>query len=203
MFKPRFARRSMERYRKNGLGALERRVVGGIVASGVEDATVLEIGGGVGAVQLDLLAAGAKSGEVVELVSAFEPYARELAHELGLAERTSFVVADVLTDPESVEPADIVVLNRVVCCSPDGVELAAAAARLTRRRLALVYPRDVWWLRAAVTALNGGFRIMRRTFRVFVHRPAAIAAAVETGGLTLVESGHDRAWEFATFAPAS
>jgi len=203
MFKPRFARRSLERYRKRGLGDLERRALAEIVASGVKDATVLEIGGGVGAVQVDLLLAGATSGEVVELVPAYEPYARQLAAENGLSARTSFVVADVLGQPESVAPADIVVLNRVVCCSPDGIELAAAAARLTRQRLALVYPRDLWWIRIGLGAMNAGFRVMRRSFRVFVHRPAAIAAAVEDAGLVAAERGHDLAWEFATFAPAS
>ena len=78
---------------------------------------------GIGTIQSELLEAGAERGEVVELVAAWEPYARELAREKGLDERTSFRVADVLEEPESVEPADVVVMNRVVCCSPDGVAL--------------------------------------------------------------------------------
>ncbi len=169
------------------------------IAVGVEGVRVLEIGGGIGAFQAELLAAGAAVGEVVELVPAYEPYARELAHEKGLGDRTSFVVADVLEAPESVKPADIVVLNRVVCCSPDGVELTAAAARLTRRALALSYPRDVWWMRAGVGVMNVGFWMLRRSFRVFVHRPEALAAAAETAGLGLTESGRRGPWEFATF----
>ena len=97
---------------------------------GVEGARILEIGGGLGALQAELLDAGAARGEVVELVVAYEPYARELARERGLEERTSFRVVDVLEEPEAVEPADVVLLNRVVCCSPDGVELARRSAAL-------------------------------------------------------------------------
>src|SRR5919106_5384247 len=130
MFKPRVARRSLKRYRKKGHGDLEKRMVAAAAEGGLAGARVLEIGGGIGTFQAELLEAGAERGEVVELVSAWEPYARELAREMGLEERTSFRVADVLEDPESAEQAEIVVMNRVVCCSPDGVELTAAAARL-------------------------------------------------------------------------
>jgi magnesium-protoporphyrin O-methyltransferase len=164
---------------------------------------VLEIGGGIGAIQTELLAAGAATGEVVELVGAYEPYAGELARERGLDARSSFVVADILEQPDSVEPAEIVVLNRVVCCSPDGVELTAIAARLTRRTLVLSYPRDVFWMRAAIGAMNAGFRILRRSFRTFVHPPEALAAAAESAGLVRTESGRGAAWEFAAFARLS
>ena len=81
---------------------------------------MLEIGGGIGRIQAELLATGADQGEVVELVGAYEPYARELARDIGLEARTSFRIVDILDEPDAVEPADIVVLNRVVCCSPDG-----------------------------------------------------------------------------------
>jgi hypothetical protein len=199
MFKPRFAQRSLDRYRKKGLDRLERQMVESTLAGGLEGARVLEIGGGIGAIQVELLGAGAASGEVVELVSAYQPYATELARERRVEQRASFVVADILERPDSVQSAEIVVLNRVVCCSPEGVELAAAAARLTRHTLVLSYPRDVVWMRAAIAAMNTGFRILRRSFRTFVHRPDALAAAAETAGLVRTASGRGVVWEFAAF----
>ncbi len=75
-------------------------------APGLDGARVLEIGGGIGTLQSELLSAGAAQGEIVELVPAWEPYARELARERGIEERTSFRVADILESPESVEQAD-------------------------------------------------------------------------------------------------
>ena len=202
MFKPRMARRSLQRYRKRGLDELEQKMVASAVDA-VEGARVLEIGGGIGALQAELLLAGADTGEVVEIVDAYAPYARELAHGLEIEGRTTFVVTDVLEQPEAVEPADIVVLNRVVCCSPDGVELAAAAARLARRRLVLSYPRDVWWMRVGIAAMNAGFAIMRRSFRAFVHPPRAFADAAQAFGLVVRERGRDGPWEFTTFGPAA
>ncbi len=197
MFKPRFARRSLRRYRTKGLDDLERRMVAAASADGLQGARVLEIGGGIGALQAELLLAGAANGEVVELVDAFEPYARALAQEIGLVERTSFRVADVLDDPEAVQPADVVLMNRVVCCSPDGVTLTGQASRLTRRTLVLSFPRDHVWIRAGARFTNAGFRLLGRSFRLFVHPREALVAAAEAEGMRLADSGHGALWEFA------
>jgi hypothetical protein len=195
-FKPRVARRGLEQYRKKGHGDLERQMVAAATEGGLVGARVLELGGGIGTLQSELLEAGAERGEIVELVSAWEPYARELAREKGLEDRMTFRVADVLEEPESVAPADVVVMNRVVCCSPDGIELAAAAARLTRRTLVLSFPRDAVWVRAGFRLLNGLFRLGRRSFRVFLHSREALLAAARAEGLGLVESASHGAWEY-------
>jgi Methyltransferase domain len=192
------ARRSLDQYRKKGHGALEQRMVAAASEGGLAAARVLEIGGGIGTIQSELLEAGAERGEVVEIVDAWEPFARELAREKGLDERTSFRVADVLEEPESVEPADVVVMNRVVCCSPDGVRLAAAAARLARRTLVFSFPRDVVWVRAGLHVVNAGLRLFGRSFRVFAHPREALLRAAQAEGLVVAETGGGAIWEFAT-----
>jgi magnesium-protoporphyrin O-methyltransferase len=196
VFRPATARQSLETYRKKGLGDLSRRMVAAAIAGGVGGARVLEIGGGIGAIQSELLEAGAERGEIVELVASYEEHAYELAREKGLDGRVSYRVADILEAPDAVEPADVVVMNRVVCCSPDGIDLAAAAARLTRRTLVLSFPRDVVWARSAVRLLNAGLWLMRRSFRTFVHPTASLLAAAEGEGLRVVERGNDAFWEF-------
>jgi hypothetical protein len=198
MFTERVARKDLARYRKRGLDRLERRMVDSTAADGLAGARVLEIGGGIGKLQVELLAAGAATGEVAELVGAYEPYAEELAREQGLEGRTSFVVADILERSDAVPPGDVVVLNRVVCCSPDGIALAAAAARLTRRTLILSYPRDVVWVRLGVRAINLAQRVLGRSFRVFVHLPSSLRAAAEAEGLKRSETHRGSLWEFTT-----
>jgi hypothetical protein len=199
MFKPRTARRGLEQYRKKGLPELEREMLARLPRKTIEGARVLEIGGGIGALQAELLEAGADRGEIVELVSSYEPYATELAREKGLDGRVWYRVADVLEEEDVVAPADVVLLNRVVCCSPDGVELTGAAARLTRRALVLSFPRDALWMRAAIRLLNVGQWLMRRSFRVFVHPAAALLSSAEAEGLRLMERGSGGVWEFAAF----
>lgn len=173
-------------------------MVASAVAAGVDGRSILEIGGGVGTLQAELLAAGASMGEIVELVAAYEPYVRELAAEKGLTDRLSFRVADVLEDPSSASPADVVVLNRVVCCSPDGVELTSTASKLARRTLVLSYPRDRVLVRLGIAAINLWQRLLGRSFRAFVHSPALLRAAAEAEGLHLQELGRGSVWEFST-----
>jgi len=191
------ARRSLERVRSKGLDGLEREMVAAAAAGGLAGARVLEVGGGIGAMQAELLEAGADRGEIVELVAAWEPYAVELARERGLAGRTAFSVVDILERPEAVAPADVVVLNRVVCCSPDGVELTGEAARHTRRALVLSFPRDVFWVRPFIRGLNAWMWLLRRSYRAFVHPPSALIAAAESEGLRRAAEGRGRLWEYA------
>jgi magnesium-protoporphyrin O-methyltransferase len=197
MFSERTARRSLERLRRRGLDDLEREMVAAAGSAGLEGMRVLEIGGGVGALQAELLDAGAKEGEVVELVAAWRPFALELARERGLETRSSFSVTDILETPEAVAPADIVVLNRVVCCTPDGVELTAEAARHTARTLILSFPRDVFWARSLLRLLNAGMWLLRRSYRAFLHPRSELLAAAESQGLRPASSAHGRLWEYA------
>jgi magnesium-protoporphyrin O-methyltransferase len=164
---------------------------------------VLEIGGGIGTIQVELLKAGAESGEVVELVGAYEPYARELAREADLEARTRFRVADVLESTGIVEAADVVILNRVVCCTSDGIALAGEAARLARRTLVLSFPRNVRWVRAGVRVANLGLRVIGRSYRIFLHSRPSLIAAVEAEGLRLSDSGRRGGWEFVAFSRAT
>jgi magnesium-protoporphyrin O-methyltransferase len=198
MFTPRVVRRSLRRYRKKGLDKIERRMVTTVPARELDGARILEIGGGIGTIQAELLTAGAHRGEIVELVAAYEPYARELARVKGLEGRSGFRVADVLEQPDAVAPADIVVLNRVVCCSPDGVRLTAVAARLAKRRLLLSFPRDRVLVRGVVRVVNTIQYLMGRSFRVFIHSPTSLHAAAQAEGLLLGETGRGIAWEYAS-----
>ena len=70
VFGSRFAMHRAGRYRKRGLDATEQRIVGFLVRRGVEGASVLEIGGGLGEIQIELLRAGAARATNLELVDA-------------------------------------------------------------------------------------------------------------------------------------
>jgi len=198
-FKPKTARRRLKQYRKKGLDVLERQMLANITADELDGARVLEIGGGIGAIQAELVAAGADNGEIVELVSAYEPYALELAREKGIESRSTFRVADVLEHPESVAPAHIVALNRVVCCSPDGVRLTSEAARHAQSALVLSFPRDRFWVRFFVLMVNGALRLLGRSFRSFVHPKPSLYEAAEREGFRVATAGRCIVWEFATF----
>jgi hypothetical protein len=164
---------------RSGLDGSARRLVTVLASRGIDGATVLEVGGGIGAIQLELLRAGAAHATNVEMSRGYEEVARELFQGAGFAERIDRHVADFAAEPNVVAPADLVVMNRVVCCYPDMPRLVGAAADRTRRFLALSFPRDAWWTRTGIWAANGWMWLRRWTFRAYVHRPAAIIAIAE------------------------
>ena len=181
MFSAKQARLDARRYRKQGLGGTSRRLVE--LAGDVSRETVLEVGGGVGAIELDLLAAGADRATNVELSGEYEEEAATLLAERGLTGRVDRRVADFVNEP--VEPHDVVVMHRVVCCYPDVDRLVGIAAANTRRRLLLTYPRERPWTRAGIAAINFFMRISGSDFRAFVHPVARMTAAAEREGLAL------------------
>jgi SAM-dependent methyltransferase len=195
VFNERFARRLARRYRKRGLDAVARRLVDVVDVRAGE--TVLEIGGGIGDIEIELLRSGAERATNVELSAAYEEQGRTLLEHEGFGGRVEWRYGDIGTDPELAPPADVVVLNRVVCCYPDMPALVGAAAEKTRRALALSFPRDTLLTRIGGRAINTWFRLRRSDFRFFVHRPPQIVATAQDHGLHLVHQHRGRLWQIA------
>lgn len=201
MFDARFARRRADRYRRKGLDATAQRLVDVLAAPGVEGAAVLEIGGGAGEIGLELLRRGATSATNLELSPAYDVAASALITEAGMTGRVHRRLVDIATDPLAVEPADIVVLHRVVCCYPDVDALVGAAASLTRRRLVLTYPQQRGWIGAGLAMVNAYLRLRRCGFRTYLHPVTRIAGTAEQHGLTLERRvKHGLLWESASLA---
>jgi magnesium-protoporphyrin O-methyltransferase len=194
------ARRELRRYLDKGLGGDDARLIAAWAEErGLEDATVVEVGGGIGQVQAELLRRGAAFGKVIEVVEEYAPVAGELARAVDVDSRSAFVLADLLEDPDAFEQAEIVVLRRVVCCSPEGPELLGRAAARTRGTLLASYPRDRFLVRAVVRLQNAGFRLVRKRFRVFVHSPSRLERAAGDHGLVRTRVSRGAVWETAQF----
>ena len=197
IFSERMARADARRYRRDGLDRTSRRIFDFVKAQGVEGRTVLEVGGGIGAIQIELLKAGASSAVSVELTPTYEGTARELLQEAGLADRVERKVMDFVEANGEVKTADIVIMNRVVCCYPDMPRLAGAAADYTGHLLVMSFPRSALWIRAALSLLNFSLWLTRRGFHVFVHDPSRIIRVTEERGLAPVLDQRGVLWTVA------
>jgi len=195
VFNSREARRAARAYRRKGLDSTARPMVRALRERGLDGASVLEVGAGVGAAQVELLQAGAGRGFAYDLSPAHRQVGEELLEAHGLADRVEWRTADFVADP-AASPADVVFLNRVVCCYPDMPGMVDAASIRAGRLLAMSYPRDRWWVRFGIRALNGFMRVMRTTFRVFVHPTDEIYRRTTATGLTEIASGRTLLWEW-------
>jgi 2-polyprenyl-3-methyl-5-hydroxy-6-metoxy-1,4-benzoquinol methylase len=197
IFSEKRAQSEAKRYRKKGLDKTSKRIVDLLLDHGVEGRTVLEVGGGIGSIQIELLRAGASRAVSVELTPTYEEAASSLLREVGLADRVERKVVDFVEAGTEVEAADILVMNRVICCYPDMPRLAGAAASRTRGLLVMSFPKRRWWTRLVLAAANLGLRIANREFQVFLHPPDRIRRAAELHGLRAQAVRPGLFWEIA------
>jgi magnesium-protoporphyrin O-methyltransferase len=193
------AEHDLRRFRRRGPIRSTRLLIDDLLRTGVDGASVLDIGGGIGAIHHALLDAGARDAVQVDLSSDYLAAASDEAGRRGHANRVRFVHGDFVAVSADLPDADVLTLDRVICCYPDMELLVGRAAEKTRRLLGAVYPRDVWWVRLGVRLGNVVRRIRRTAFRVFVYRPAAIEDALRRHGFALRTRHRTFVWEVVTY----
>jgi 16S rRNA G966 N2-methylase RsmD len=185
VFSDRFARRVARMYCRRGLDRTQRRLVTFLTERGIEHASVLEIGGGVGEIQIELLSRGARKATNLEISRNYEPEAEALLERFGMVDRVQRRFVDIATSPNAVEPADVVVLHRVVCCYPDYERLLSAAAGHAKRLLVYSHPPRNSLIRMIISCENLLHRLRGSDFRAFVHPPAAMIKTAEAQGMSV------------------
>ncbi len=199
-FDDRQAAKDLKRFREDGPDPTTRALVDALRAANVADATLLDIGGGVGAIHHELLSAGAASATHVDASAPYLRAAKEEAERRGTANRVRFLNGDFVTMATDVAPADIVTLDRVICCYPDMEALVAASASRARRLYGIVVPRERWMLKIGFAVYNLSKRVVRDDFRAYLHPMAAIDAAVRRQGLALRAERRTFVWRVAVYS---
>ncbi len=183
MFNSNRAVRELKKYRRSGPARTTRMLIGALKAEGVAGLTLLDIGGGVGALQHELLEAGVRNATGVDASTAYLDVARQEVERRGHADRVRHRHGDFVALAPQIEAAGVVTLDRVICCYPDVQALVGLSAARARRLYGVVYPRRTWWTRLGFRLINVVCRITGDPFRVFVHDPAAVEALVRDAGL--------------------
>src|SRR5262245_7007595 len=188
-----FARRYRKRFAGKGLEPSQQQLMNGLLASGISDATLLDIGCGTGYLHQRLLQAGAKSAVGVDLSAAMLGEALAQAREEGIAGRTDYREGDFVELSDALAPADIVILDKVICCYPDADTLVQGSAHKAKRLYAFTIPRDRWTVRFGLAAGRLFLALIRCRFRSHLHDAAAIE-------VWLTRQGFTRVFEECTFA---
>jgi SAM-dependent methyltransferase len=175
------------RYQASGPEKRARKLIDALERVGVRDRTILDVGAGIGVISLELLKRGAASATLADASTSYLTAARAEGQALGLTDRLQFVEGDFVDTSTSLQDADIVVMDRSVCCYPDWRPLLAAAARHARQVLALTYPRDRLGVRAVIGLENLRRRWAKNEFRTFVHPPEQLVSALEALGFRRVD----------------
>ena len=148
-----------------------------------------------GAIQLELLKAGVTKTVGVELSSGYEEAVQRLAEEEGFEDRITRRLGDFVEHEHEFEPADIVVMNRVVCCYPWMERMMEAAVNKTGKYLALTFPREKWWMKFGVGLANRFMALRKCDFRAFIHPVADIEAVATSAGFVVRHTDNNLAWQ--------
>jgi len=187
--------------RKNGPRRETQELIDVIVRHGVRGATVLDIGAGVGAVHLSLLAAGAARAVDVDASREYQAAAREEAARRGVAAQVEYRFGDVVELAPELPTADIVTLDSVICCYPYLDRLLDAAVLSRPRLVGIAYPRDAWFMIAFMRLYNAVMAVRRSLARYFIYRHEEVRRRLASHGYDQVHDGGSRVWRVAVFAP--
>lgn len=194
-FSTRDAKADLARYRRDGPQLTTRALIDALIAEGVTGSTLLDIGAGIGAIQLELLPVGLARAESVDASPAFVRLARGEAMRRGFGDRTSGRVGDFVALAPEMAASDIVTLDRVVCCYSDVTSLMAAATTHARRAVGLVYPLDTWWMRLGARIANAVMPLLRRPSVIYIHSNAAIHEPLRAAGFKRRHIKRTLAWQ--------
>lgn len=181
-------------YHRKGPGKTTRRLLAALRGAGA-GGTLLDVGSGSGILTLELLKAGVSRADCVDLSPGSLRVAREEARRQGLADRITWHEGDMVELGPALPPADIVTLDRVVCCYAEYGPLLDQAAGHSRRWLALSYPRERWYVRVGIWLENLLLRLRRDSFRAFGHPVAAMDALLRRAGFVPVRHDVTLVWQ--------
>ena len=193
------AKANLKDYRKRGPANQTKLILEAVRSLRLKDASLLDVGGGIGTIHHELLKDVANEATHVDASSAYLKVATEEAKRLGHEAQVKFIHADFTDVAENLRQADVVTLDRVVCCYPNFRELLKAAAGRSRKAVALTYPRETWYLRIGLRVINFFQSLGKDPFRVFLHPVHEMESLLKDEGLQKVSVRRLFVWEMALY----
>jgi hypothetical protein len=190
----------LKEYRAHGPADMTKRLLEALKASGVDGLTLIDVGGGVGVIQHELAGAGVSRVTDVDASRAYLHVAREEAERRGYADRAAYLYGDFVALAPDLPGADIVTMDRVICCYPDVDALVNTAASKAKRYLAVVYPRDRFIFKLGLPLANLIFRFQRTAFRIFLHPTAAVERIAASHGFRKLAQHDGWLWQVSVYA---
>jgi hypothetical protein len=196
-YNARKAASELRSYRAKGPIASTRMLIDALKTDGVTGTTAIDIGGGIGAIQHELLAAGATHVTSIDASDAYIQSAQSESERRRLTGRVTYHHGDFVQLADTIPPADIVTLDRVINVYPDWIRLIQLSAARARRLYGLVYPRDTVAVRMVVGVLN--LLVWRGPVHASIRPHGVIERLVSEAGLMPHFSKTAGPWQVAVY----
>ncbi len=193
------AKGNLKDYLKKGPAKQTKLILDAIRSLKLKNISLLDIGGGIGMIYHELMNDVINKAVHVDASSAYLKVAKEESTKRGYAEAIQFIHADFTDVEKDISPADIVTLDRVICCYPYYQNLLKAAAEHAKHAVVLTYPRENWYFKIILRIVNFFQKLRNDPFRVFVHPIQQIENLMKEHGFSRVANKQLFIWEMALY----
>jgi magnesium-protoporphyrin O-methyltransferase len=198
-FDKKYVAKELKKYHRKGPSKTTRMLLSALKAEGVKGKILLDIGGGLGAIQYELLKAGASEAINVEASTAYSEAASAEARRQGYSKHISYLRGNFVDLAKDISPVDIVTLDRVICCYDEMEDLVELSSQRAGKLYGAVYPQDAWWVKMGFYTINFFLRLFRRRFRTFLHPTNKVDALVRSQGLAQTYYVKAGVWQVAVY----
>lgn len=176
------AEKEFKKYTRKGPRNPTAKLIKRFDHNSISDRTLLDIGGGIGAIQWFFLENGAKKTTDVDASSSYLKVAADYSSQNGWQNRSNFFHGDFVETNQTFESYDFVTLDKVVCCYPEYQSLLLKAASHCNDTLALTFPVRNLISRFLILLSGLYFYLKNNPFRTYIHRPSEIRELIRSCG---------------------
>jgi magnesium-protoporphyrin O-methyltransferase len=192
-------KRYLKNFHKRGLAKEQRYLLEGIRPESISGKTVLEIGCGIGALHLTLLKHGGASAVGIDISEGMLQAATQLSREFGFENRVSYINGDFAAMDEQIASADVVLVDKVVCCYRDLDDLLTKSISKCTGVYALSFPRPNALVRIYFTLPIMIGTLLKWSFRPWWHDWEKMVQKIQDAGFRQVYKRDTLVWTVRVF----
>jgi len=182
LFDKKTAKTDYKHYLKKGPHKTTLRLINALKQEDIQGKSLIDIGGGVGAIHHALLDAGIDSATNVDGSEAYIEKSKEESIRLNHEHKLKHRFGDYTALSEEVGEADIVTLDKVICCYKDMRDLVIKSSAKAKKYYGVIYPVDRWWTRMLSAVANVFVRLKSREFQSYIHSEVEIESIIRNNG---------------------
>jgi magnesium-protoporphyrin O-methyltransferase len=198
-FNEKYVARELKKIHKKGPAKTTNMLLAALKSEDTTNTTLIDIGGGIGTIIIELLNAGVRKAFYVDTSIAYTNAAKREMQVNGCAEKVQFSHGDFVLWAKNIPAVDIVTLDRVICCYEDMKTLVELSSQHAEKYYGVVYPRNLWWVRIAFGGFNIFQKILKRKFRTYVHSSKKIEDIVLGNGFTQYFCENSGMWQVVVY----
>jgi len=199
IFDKKEAQKSLKKYKKKGPDKFTTKLLGALSQQKLKNLSLLDIGGGIGVLQHELIKKGIISTTDVDASKEYINTAKTLMKENGNENKMNFIYSDFNDCHQEIKKHDIVTLSRVVCCYPNAIDLINNSAIKANKYYGLIYPIGGFIPELIQKIMNFGLLLKKNPFRVFMHSEALMDQTIRNNGFKQIYYGSAFPWRIALY----